>query len=206
MHSPQYFYRNPPFRARLAGDLHGFPPITGTAGTLRSGPRASQARRIGARPTPCDPTQGTDRLLRTSTDLRSNACGRALRKSGPTRPPSGSQQGLGEQGVEGHDEIGQPMMIIWLRDGRGSWRTLIGMTFRLRRQAMAGEIHGSPGRDRASSCYSSRPSLLTSAMKRESERSGSTRGSPFSQITCSFFSSYACSSSSIALSFFPMAQ
>ena len=106
---------------------------------------------------------------------------------------------MGKQGVEGHDEKGQLMMITWLRGGRparpneyeithgrsggGSWRTLIGLKFRLRGQAIVGEIHGPPGRDRVSPCYFSKPSFLISVMKRESERSGSTRGSPFSQIT-----------------------
>ena len=54
--------------------------------------------------------------------------------------------------------------------------------------------------------YLSRPSLLSSDINRGSERSGSTRGSPFSQITWSFLSSYAFSSHSSAWSFFPMTQ
>ena len=94
-----------------------------------------------------------------------------------------SQQGLGEQGVEVHQEKGTLMMNTWFRDGRGSWRTLTGLTCRLRGQAIIGEIHGPPGRDRVSPCYFSRPSVLISVMKRESKRSGSTRGSHFSQIT-----------------------
>ncbi len=97
-------HRNAPFPARLAGDLHGPRPSTARTRSQRGSHRVSRASRLGTAP-PTEANVGRAcRPRSTSADLRTNACGRAVLKSDPTRPSRRSEQGLVKQGVKGFQE------------------------------------------------------------------------------------------------------